>query len=72
MNGILSPAIEARIEREVSAGRYRDRNQLVEDALQDFLDRRQRDESRVQALRRIAQAVDHAGLYERVLLPDRE
>ena len=40
--------------------------------LQDFLDRRQRDESRAQALRRVAQAVDDAGLYERVLLPDRE
>ncbi|MGA3043250.1 MAG: hypothetical protein ABSF54_20925 [Bryobacteraceae bacterium] len=72
MNVILSPAIEERIEREVATGRYPDRNQLIEDALRDFLDRRQRDESRVQALRRIAQAVDDAGLYERVLLPDRE
>ena len=36
MNVILSPAIEERIEREVSAGRYRDRNQLIEDALQHF------------------------------------
>jgi Arc/MetJ-type ribon-helix-helix transcriptional regulator len=72
MNVILSPAIAERIEKEVSAGHYRDRNQLVEDALRDFLDRRQRGESRVQALRHIAQAVDNAGLYERVLLPDRE
>jgi len=72
MNVILSPAIEARIESEVSAGRYRDRNQLIEDALRDFLDRLQRGESRAQALRRVAQAVDDAGLYERILLPDRE
>ncbi|MGA2741258.1 MAG: hypothetical protein ABSG65_27940 [Bryobacteraceae bacterium] len=72
MNVILSPDIEERIENEVSAGRYPDRNRLIEDALRDFLDRRQRDENRVQALRRVAQAVDDAGLYERVLLPDRE
>jgi Arc/MetJ-type ribon-helix-helix transcriptional regulator len=72
MNVTLSPAIEERIDKEVSAGRYRDRNQLIEDALQHFLDRRQRDESRAQALRRVAQAVDDAGLYERVLLPDLE
>jgi len=71
MNVILSAGIEERINRELAGGRYRDRNQLIEDALQDFFDRRQRDESRVQALRRIAQAVDDAGLYERALLPDR-
>jgi hypothetical protein len=56
----------------VSAGRYRDPKQLIEDALRGFLDRRQRDKDRVQALRRVAQAVADAGLYERVLLPDRE
>jgi Arc/MetJ-type ribon-helix-helix transcriptional regulator len=72
MNVILSPTLEERIEREVSAGRYPDRNRLIEDALQQFLDRRQREESRVQALRRVAQAVDDAGLYERVLPPDHE
>ena len=72
MNMILSPDIEERIESEVSAGRYPDRNQLIEDALRHFLDRLQRDENRAQALRRVAQAVDDAGLYERVLLPDRE
>jgi Arc/MetJ-type ribon-helix-helix transcriptional regulator len=72
MNVILPPTLEERIDRDVSVGRYRDRNQLVEDALRQFLDRRQREESRVRALRRIAQAVDDAGLYERVLPPDRE
>jgi Arc/MetJ-type ribon-helix-helix transcriptional regulator len=68
MNVILSPTIEERIEKEVSAGRYHDRNQLIEDALRDFLDRRQRGESRVQALRRVPQAVDDAGFTSDTLL----
>ena len=72
MNLILSPAIEKRVEKELSAGRYRDRNQLIEDALQHFLDQLERGESRSQALRRIAQAVDDAGLYERIYVPEGE
>ena len=72
MNVTLSPDILERIENEVSAGQYHDRNELIEDALRHFLDRRKRDGSRAEALRRLAQAVDDAGLYERVLLPDCE
>jgi Arc/MetJ-type ribon-helix-helix transcriptional regulator len=72
MNVILSPAIEERVEEELAAGRYRDRNQLFEEALQQFLDQRQRSQRRMQALRSIAQAVDDAGLYEPLLLPDCE
>ena len=72
MNVILSPDIEERIKNEVSAGRYRDGNQLIEDALRHFLDWLRREEGRVQALRRVAQAVDEANLYRCVLMPDRE
>jgi hypothetical protein len=41
-------------------------------AVRQFFDERQRGQQRLDALRRIGQAVDQAGLYERVLLPSRE
>jgi hypothetical protein len=47
-------------------------DQFVEMAVQYFFDQRQRSEHRLDALRRIGQAVDQAGLYERVLVPDQE
>jgi Arc/MetJ-type ribon-helix-helix transcriptional regulator len=68
----LSPEIENRVKDELAAGQYRDLNQFVETAVQYFLDQRQRSQQRLQALRRIGQAVDAAGLYERVLVPSRE
>ena len=68
----LSPGIEDRVKDELAAGRYRDLNQFVETAVQYFLDQHQRSQERLQALRRIGQAVETAGLYERVLVPSRE
>ena len=68
----LSPAIENRVKDELAGGQYRDLNQFVETAVQYFLDQQQRSQQRLQALRRIGQAVDAAGLYERVLVPSRE
>ena len=68
----LSPEIDNRVKDEMSAGQYRDLNQFVETAVQYFLDQRQRSQQRLQALRRIGQAVDAAGLYERVLVPSQE
>jgi Arc/MetJ-type ribon-helix-helix transcriptional regulator len=68
----LFPEIENRVKDELAAGQYRDVNQLVETAVQYFLDQRQRSQQRLQALRRIGQAVDAAGLYERVLVPSWE
>jgi Arc/MetJ-type ribon-helix-helix transcriptional regulator len=68
----LSPEIENRVKDELAAGQYRDVNQFVETAVQYFLDQRQRSQQRLQALRRIGQAVDDAGLYERVLVPSQE
>jgi Arc/MetJ-type ribon-helix-helix transcriptional regulator len=51
---------------------YRDVNEFVEAAVQHFLDQRQRSQRRLEALRRIGQAVDDAGLYERMLAPGQE
>jgi hypothetical protein len=41
--------------------------QFVETAVVYFLDQRQHSQERLEALRRLGQAVDDAGLYERVL-----
>ncbi|MGA2267937.1 MAG: hypothetical protein ABSH44_05650 [Bryobacteraceae bacterium] len=68
----LSPEIENRVKDELAAGQYQDLNEFVETAVQYFLDQRQRSQQRLQALRRIGQAVDDAGLYQRVLVPSQE
>jgi Arc/MetJ-type ribon-helix-helix transcriptional regulator len=72
MNVNLTPETEKRVERELAAGQYRDVSQFVETAVRYFLDQRQRSQQRLQALRRIGQAVDDAGLYECVLVPSQE
>jgi Arc/MetJ-type ribon-helix-helix transcriptional regulator len=72
MNVNLSPEIEHRVKDELAAGQYRDANQFVEAAVQYFLDQRQRGQQRLQALRRVGQTVNDAGLDERVLIPGQE
>jgi Arc/MetJ-type ribon-helix-helix transcriptional regulator len=72
MNINLSPEIEGRVKDELAAGQYQDMDQFVETAIEYFLDRAHRGQQRLQALRRIGQAVDDAGLYERVVVPSRE
>lgn len=72
MNVNLSPEVEKQVKGELAAGQYRDMDQFVETAVQYFLGERRRDRQRLQALRRIGQAVDEAGLYERVLVPGPE
>jgi len=47
-------------------------NQFVETAVRYFLDQRQRSQHRLQALRRIGQAVDDASLYDRVLVTSQD
>ncbi len=60
------------LQAEVAAGRYLSASTLIEQALRRFLSERQRATERLEALRRIGQAVDDAGLYERVVLPDHQ
>jgi Arc/MetJ-type ribon-helix-helix transcriptional regulator len=72
MNVNLSPEIEKRVKDELTAGQYRDMNQFVETAVQYFLDQRESSERRLNALRRIGQAVDDSGLYELALAPSQE
>ena len=68
----LPADLTRQVEQELASGRYRNSDQLIEDAVRYFLDDRQRGQRRLDALRRIGQAVDEAGLYRRVLVSGRE
>lgn len=56
--------------QEVADGRYPSTEIVIEQAVRRFLDEEHRGAKRLEALRRIGDAVDQAGLYERVLIPD--
>ena len=59
-----------RLQTEVAAGRYPSASALIEQALRRFFSEQLRGTDRLEALRRVGQAVDDAHLYERVILPD--
>ena len=72
MDVTLPADLTKQVEQELASGRYRSRDELIEQAVRQFFDERQRGQQRLDALRRIGQAVDQAGLYERVLIPSQE
>ena len=72
MDVTLPADLTKQVERELANGNYQSRDELIEQAVRHLFDERQRGQQRLDALRRIGQAVDHAGLYERVLLPSQE
>jgi Arc/MetJ-type ribon-helix-helix transcriptional regulator len=72
MEVTLPADLRRQVEQELASGRYQSRDELIEQAVRHFLDERQRGQRRLDALRRIGQAVDQADLYERVLLPDQK
>ena len=72
MDVTLPADLKKQVEQELASGRYRSRDELIEQAVRHFFDERQRGQQRLDALRRIGQAVDQAGLYERVLIPDQQ
>jgi Arc/MetJ-type ribon-helix-helix transcriptional regulator len=63
----LPADLRAQVEQELASGRYQGAGELIEQAVRHFLNERQRGQRQLDALRRIGQAVDQAGLYERVL-----
>lgn len=70
---ITLPAdLRRQVEQELASGRYHSRDELIEQAVRHFLDERQRGQRRLDALRRIGQAVDQASMYEGVLVPGKE
>ena len=70
MDVALPADLRKQVEQELASGRYKSRDELIEQAVRHFLDERKRGQRRLDALRKIGQAVDQAGLYERVLIPD--
>ena len=72
MDVTLPADLKAQVEQELARGHYRSPDELIEQAVRRFLDKRHRGQRRLDALRRIGQAVEVAGLYERVLIPDQE
>ncbi len=70
MEVTLPADLKKQVEQELANGLYQSRDELIEQAVRQFLNERQRGQGRLDALRRMGQAVDQAGLYERVLLPD--
>src|SRR5712692_5924327 len=72
MNVTLPADLRKQVEQELASGHYQSRDELIEQAVRHFLEERQRGQQRLAALRRIGQAVDQAGLYDRVLVPDQE
>ena len=72
MDVTLPADLRAQVDQELASGHYQSPDDLIGQAVRQFLAERQRGERRLGALRRIGQAVDQAGLYERVSIPGRE
>lgn len=65
----LSAELSQQVERELVSGRFPSSGALVERAVQQFLDDGLRSQRRLESLRRIGDAVDRAGCYERAFVP---
>src|ERR1035438_4613543 len=72
MDVTLPADLRAQVDQELASGHYESSDELIEQAVRNFLDGRQRAQRRLGALRRIGRAVDEAGLYDRVLIPGQE
>ena len=72
MDVTLPADLRKQIEQKLASGCFQGPDDLIEQAVRHFLNQRQRGQRRLDALRRIGQAVDRAGLYERVLVPGQE
>ena len=70
MDVTLSADLSAQVEQELASGRYQSPDELIDEAVRHFLEERKRGARRLDSLRRIGNAFDLAGLYERVLIPE--
>ena len=66
----LSPDTIEQVQREIAEGRYPSADVMVEEALRVLLEQNKRGFERLNALERIGSAVDHAGLYDKILVSD--
>ena len=72
MEVTLPADLRKQVEQELASGRFQSPDELIERAVREFFDERQRGGQRLNALRRIGHLVDQAGLYGSVLVPDKE
>jgi metal-responsive CopG/Arc/MetJ family transcriptional regulator len=72
MDVTLPADLGKQVEQEIANAHFQSRDELFEQAVCHFLGECRRDQGRLDALRRIGQAVDQTGLYERVLVPGQE
>ena len=72
MDVTLPADLTKQVEQELSSGHYQSRDELIEQAVRQFFDERDRGHQRLDALRRIGEAVDQAGRYEQVFVPSPE
>ena len=72
MEVTLPADLRKQVQQELASGRFQSADELIEHAVRQFLDEGRRGQRRLEAIRRIGQAVDQAGLYDRVLVPDDE
>jgi Arc/MetJ-type ribon-helix-helix transcriptional regulator len=72
MDVTLPADLRMQVEQELASGRYQSPDELIEQAVRQFLNDHRRGQRRLDALRRVGQAVDQSGLYERVLVPGEE
>ena len=68
----LPADLRNQVEQELASGHFQSPDELIQEAVRQFLEQRQRGQQRLEALRRIGQAVDQAGLYEKALIPDQK
>lgn len=72
MEVTLPPDLREQVRHELASGHYRSVDELLEQAVRRFLDEGRRGQQRLDALRRIGDSVDEAGLYEQTLIPDQQ
>lgn len=72
MQFTLPADLTSEVTEELASGRYQSSDDLIAQAVRQFLDERRRGQRRLEALRRIGAQVDRAGLYEGVLVPEQE
>ena len=70
MDVSLPDDLTKQLQLEVADGHYPSANALIEQAVRRFLDEQRRGTDRLEALRRMGNAVDQAGFYDGVVLPD--
>ena len=72
MNVTLPSDLRRQLEQELASGSFQSADELIAHAVRQFFEERKRGQRRLDALRRIDQAVDKAGFYDRVLVPGQE